>query len=43
MLEDGEARECGNHRELMALGGIYKEMFDKQQLEAAKSLAISTM
>lgn len=43
VLEDGEARECGNHRELMALGGIYKEMFDKQQLEAAKSLAISTM
>ena len=25
VLEDGEAKECGNHRELMALGGIYKE------------------
>lgn len=35
VLEDGEARECGNHKELMALGGIYKDMFEKQQLEAA--------
>ena len=43
VLEDGEARECGNHKELMALGGIYKEMFERQQLEAAKNLAISTM
>ena len=43
VLEDGEARECGNHMELMALGGIYKEMFERQQLEAAKNLAISTM
>lgn len=43
VLEDGEAKECGNHKELMALGGIYREMFEKQQLEAAKSLAISTM
>lgn len=34
VLEDGEAKECGNHKELMELGGIYKEMFDKQQLEA---------
>lgn len=41
VLEDGEAKECGNHKELMELGGIYKEMFEKQQLEAAKSLAIS--
>lgn len=38
VLEDGEARECGNHGELMALGGIYKDMFEKQQLEAAKNL-----
>lgn len=43
VLENGEAKECGNHKELMALGGIYKEMFEKQQLEAAKSLAISTL
>lgn len=35
VLEDGEAREVGNHSELMALGGIYKDMFEKQQLEAA--------
>ncbi len=38
VLEDGEAKECGNHRELMELGGIYKDMFEKQQLEAAKKL-----
>lgn len=35
VLEDGEAKEVGNHAELMALGGIYKSMFEKQQLEAA--------
>lgn len=35
VLEDGEAREVGNHSELMALGGIYRDMFEKQQLEAA--------
>lgn len=35
VLEDGEAREIGNHNQLMALGGIYKDMFEKQQLEAA--------
>ncbi len=35
VLEDGEAREIGNHSQLMALGGIYKDMFEKQQLEAA--------
>lgn len=34
VLEDGEAAEIGNHRELMEKGGIYKEMFEKQQLEA---------
>lgn len=35
VLEDGEAKECGNHKELMELGGSYKDMFEKQQLEAA--------
>lgn len=35
VLEDGEAREIGNHASLMAKGGIYKSMFEKQQLEAA--------
>lgn len=36
VLEDGEAREIGNHDSLMQLDGIYREMFEKQQLEAAK-------
>lgn len=35
VLEDGEAREIGNHASLMDLDGIYKDMFEKQQLEAA--------
>lgn len=35
VLEDGEAREVGNHASLMELGGIYRDMFEKQQLEAA--------
>ena len=35
VLEDGEARELGCHEELMQLGGIYRDMFEKQQLEAA--------
>jgi ATP-binding cassette, subfamily B, multidrug efflux pump len=36
VLDDGKAVEIGNHNELMAKNGIYKSMFDKQQLEAAK-------
>lgn len=36
VLEDGEAKEIGNHSELMEKNGIYREMFEKQQLEAAK-------
>lgn len=43
VLEDGEAKECGSHRELMELGGIYRDMFEMQQLEAAKNLAISNL
>lgn len=35
VLEEGMAKEIGNHAELMAKDGIYKSMFDKQQLEAA--------
>ena len=38
VLEDGEAKEIGNHEELMQLNGIYRAMFEKQQLEAARSL-----
>ncbi len=36
VLEDGEAKEIGNHEELMERNGIYRDMFEKQQLEAAK-------
>ena len=35
VLEDGVAAEVGTHHELMEKGGIYAEMFEKQQLEAA--------
>ena len=38
VLEDGEAKEIGNHEELMRNNGIYRAMFEKQQLEAAKNL-----
>ena len=36
VLDEGEAVEIGNHNELMAKNGIYRSMFEKQQLEAAK-------
>ncbi len=39
VLEDGQAVEIGNHQELMERGGIYKDMFEKQQLEAAEMSA----
>lgn len=35
VLDDGKAREIGNHDELMKQNGIYRDMFEKQQLEAA--------
>lgn len=35
VLEDGEAKEIGNHETLMQQNGIYRDMFEKQQLEAA--------
>lgn len=35
VLDDGIAKELGTHEELMKLNGIYKDMFEKQQLEAA--------
>jgi len=33
VLEDGRGAEYGTHEELMALGGIYRSIFEKQQLE----------
>lgn len=41
VLEDGKAKEIGSHTELMQLNGIYHNMFEKQQLEAAKGGALS--
>lgn len=39
VLEEGEAVEIGNHSELMAKNGIYRSMYEKQQLEAARGQA----
>lgn len=33
VLDEGRAAEYGTHEELMALGGIYRSIYDKQQLE----------
>lgn len=33
VLEDGRRAEYGAHEELLALGGIYRGIYDKQQLE----------
>lgn len=38
VLEDGEAKEIGNHESLMEKQGIYFDMFEKQQLEARKEM-----
>lgn len=37
VLDDGEAKEIGTHSELMQKNGIYRDMFEKQQLEARKA------
>ncbi len=33
VLDDGHVAEYGSHEELMALGGIYRSIYEKQQLE----------
>ncbi|MBR4710414.1 MAG: ABC transporter ATP-binding protein, partial [Clostridia bacterium] len=33
VLEDGRLAEYGTHEELLDLGGIYRGIYDKQQLE----------
>ncbi len=33
VLEDGQEAEYGTHEELLALNGLYRSVFDKQQLE----------
>ncbi|MBQ9289791.1 MAG: ABC transporter ATP-binding protein [Clostridia bacterium] len=33
VLDHGRAAEYGTHGELLALGGIYRDLFDRQQLE----------
>lgn len=38
VLEDGEAKEIGNHSSLMQLNGIYRNMYEKQQLEGRKEM-----
>lgn len=37
VLDNGEAKEIGTHSELMQLNGIYRDMFEKQQLEARQA------
>lgn len=38
VLEDGKATEIGNHQSLIEKHGIYFDMYEKQQLEAAKAM-----
>lgn len=42
VLEDGRACEIGSHEELMNRQGIYHDMVEKQQLEAAHGEAVRT-
>lgn len=43
VLEDGEAKEIGDHDSLMKRNGIYRDMFEKQQLEAANGEAAAKL
>jgi ATP-binding cassette subfamily B protein len=38
VLEQGEIIEEGTHNELLSLGGIYYELYEKQKLEEALDL-----
>lgn len=38
VLESGEAREIGSHDQLMKVNGIYRDIFEKQQLEGSDSI-----
>lgn len=38
VLDNGEAKEIGSHAELMEINGIYRDIFEKQQLEGSDSL-----
>ena len=40
VLEDGKAKEIGNHEELMRQNGIYHGMVEQQQLEAVHGEAV---
>lgn len=39
VIDDGAIREQGTHDELMAMNGIYADMYEKQRLEESLSLA----
>ena len=37
VVDQGRITERGNHDELIAIGGWYREMFEHQQLEASET------